>query len=68
MAKLESKAAFIACHGGPSFYEASGLPLFKYNLLTDGGEVVCLTSRVRFTLQGRILALTSVSGSAYPGP
>jgi hypothetical protein len=46
-----SKAIPVTDRGDPWVWEASRLPYFLDNRLTDGGEVVSITPRPSFTLQ-----------------
>jgi hypothetical protein len=45
----EGKAIPVTGRGGPYVCETSRFPHFLVNRLTDGGEVVSLTSRPPFT-------------------
>jgi hypothetical protein len=47
--KRKGKAIPVTGHGGPYGYEASKLPNFLDNRLTDGGEVTSFTRRPPFT-------------------
>jgi hypothetical protein len=51
----------VTDRGGPKGCETSKLPYFLNNKLTDGGEVVSVMRRPRFT-QGTFLVLISVRG------
>jgi hypothetical protein len=46
---MKGKAIPVTGRGGPEVCEASRLPRFLDNQLTDGGEVVSLTRRPPFT-------------------
>jgi hypothetical protein len=51
MAKKKGQITPVTGCGGPLNCDASRLPRFLDNRLTDGGEVVSLASRPRFTPQ-----------------
>jgi hypothetical protein len=47
----KSKVISVTGHGDPQGFEKSRLPHFLDDRFTDGGEVVSLTCRSRFTLR-----------------
>jgi hypothetical protein len=59
---LKVKAILVTGHGVPLGCEKARLPHFLDSWLTDGGEVVSLTSRNLFTPPERFLVLISVRG------
>jgi hypothetical protein len=54
--------------GGPWGFETSRLPHFLDNRLTDGGEVVSLTSRKPFTPQEDSWYSFLLEAESTPGP
>jgi hypothetical protein len=49
LSQVKSKHTPVVGHGDPYYYETSRLPHFVDNRLTDGCEIVSLTSRPPFS-------------------
>jgi hypothetical protein len=66
--KNKSKAIPGTGREGPSGCERSRLSHLLNNRLTDGGKVVSITRRPRFTPPGMFLVLISIKAESTPGP